>query len=109
MKSLKEKFGQRLQELRKSLGLTQEAIAEKIDMDIPNLSNIENGKRFMTPENIEKIAKALNAEVKDLFDYEHHQPKEKLIIKILEFLKSASAEEVEFIYKSVKNLKEYKK
>ena len=109
MKSLKEKFGQRLQELRKSLGLTQETVAEKIDMDIPNLSNIENGKRFMTPENIEKIAKALNVEVKDLFDYEHHQSKEKLIVKILEFLKSASPEEVEFIYKSVKNLKEYKK
>ncbi len=109
MKTLKEKFGLRIQELRKSLGFTQESVAEKIDMDIPNLSNIENGKRFMTPENIEKIAKALNVEVKDLFDYEHHQPKEKLIIKILEFLKSASPEEVEFIYKSVKNLKEYKK
>jgi len=68
MKTLKEKFGLRLQEIRKSLGLTQENIAERIEMDIPNLSNIENGKRFMTPENIEKIAKALSVEVKDFFD-----------------------------------------
>lgn len=109
MKSLKEKFGLRLQELRKSLGLTQEVVAEKIDMDIPNLSNIENGKRFMSPENIEKIAKALNVDVKDLFDYEHHQTKEKLVGKIQEFLDTAKFEDIEFIYKSIKILKEYKR
>lgn len=109
MKTLKEKFGLRLQELRKSLGLTQESIADKIDMDTPNLSNIENGKRFMTPENIEKIAKALNVEVKDLFDYEHYQSKDVLLLKINEFLETAAQEDVEFVYKFIGNLKQYKK
>lgn len=109
MKTLKEKFGLRLQELRKSLGLTQETIAEKIDLDTPNLSNIENGKRFMSPENIEKIAKALNVEVKDLFDYEHHQSRQQLVSKIHAFLDVAELEDIEFVYKFTTNLQQYKK
>lgn len=109
MKTLKEKFGLRLQELRKSLNLTQENIADKINMDIPNLSNIENGKRFMTPENIEKIAKALNVEVKDLFDYEHLQTKDAIIAKIQTFLSTADPKDIEFVYKTITNLQQYKK
>lgn len=56
MKSLKQKLGARIQEIRKSKNLTQEVLAEKIDMDKPNLSNIECGKRFMTAETLEKLA-----------------------------------------------------
>mgnify|MGYP004577910719 FL=1 len=41
MKSLKQKLGARIQEIRKSKNLTQEVLAEKIDMDKPNLSNID--------------------------------------------------------------------
>ena len=37
MKSLKQKLGARIQEIRKSKNLTQEVLAEKIDMDKPNL------------------------------------------------------------------------
>lgn len=109
MKTLKEKFGHRLQEIRKSLGLTQESVAEKIDMDTPNLSNIENGKRFMSPENIEKIANALGVEVKELFDYEHHNQKENLIEEIKAFLSIADLEDISFVYKFIKDLKQYKK
>jgi len=109
MKSLKEKFGLRLQELRKGLSLTQDNVADKINMDTPNLSNIENGKRFMSPENIEKIAKALNVEVKDLFDYEHFQTKEAIITKIHAFLDTAEQQDLEFVYKFTTNLQQYKK
>jgi transcriptional regulator with XRE-family HTH domain len=107
MKSLKEKFGLRLQELRKSLGLTQDNVAEKINMDTPNLSNIENGKRFMTPQNIEKIADVLGVDVKSLFEFEHHQSKGIVLKEIQEYLDNASPEEIIFIYKTIKNLKEY--
>ena len=109
MSLLKKKFGSRIQELRKSLNLTQENIAEQIDMDKPNLSNIENGKRFTTPQNIEKIATALNVEVKDLFDFEHFQPKDILISKIVDYLKTAEINDIEFIYKFISGLKQYKK
>ena len=55
MPTLKEKLGARIKELRNSLGFSQEKLAELIDMDKPNLSNIERGKRFMTAETLEKL------------------------------------------------------
>ena len=65
---LKEKLGRRIKEIRKARGYSQEQLAELINMDIPNLSNIERGKRFMTAETLEKIAKALDVTEKELFD-----------------------------------------
>ena len=45
--------------LRKQRGITQEQLAEKIGIEIPSLSNIENGKNYPNSETIEKIAKGL--------------------------------------------------
>jgi len=81
-----------------SLSLTQDNVADKINMDTPNLSNIENGKRFMSPENIEKIAKALNVEVKDLFNYEHLQPQDTIIATIQAFLNTANPNLCIYVY-----------
>lgn len=51
--------GKRIFERRKKLGLTQESLAEKSDLTTQFVSNIENGKRGMRPENLMKIANAL--------------------------------------------------
>lgn len=55
---LKE-IGQRIMERRKKLGLTQEALAEKGDVTAQFVSYTEAGKRAMRPENLLKIAAAL--------------------------------------------------
>ena len=55
---LKE-IGQRIMERRKKLGLTQEALAEKGDVTAQFVSYAEAGKRAMRPENLMKIAAAL--------------------------------------------------
>ena len=52
--------GKRILERRKKLGLTQEALAEKSDLTTQFVSNIENGKRGMRPENLMKISRVLN-------------------------------------------------
>ena len=57
--NLKKKFGKRLAELRKKRKLSQEAIAEKIDIAPRNLSKIETGVTFPTIENLEKLIKVL--------------------------------------------------
>lgn len=56
---LKE-IGQRIIERRKKLGLTQEALAEKADVTAQFVSYAEAGKRAMRPENLLKIAAALD-------------------------------------------------
>ncbi|MBR1560224.1 MAG: helix-turn-helix transcriptional regulator [Clostridia bacterium] len=51
--------GQRIIERRKSLGLTQEALAEKADVTTQFVSYAESGKRAMRPENLLKLSVAL--------------------------------------------------
>ena len=108
MKSLKYKFGKRVRELRKSRGLTQEQIAELINIEPPNVSKMENGMHFPQPDKIEKIAKALNVEIYDLFDFEHHNDRIELLNKISIFLKEADLNDIELVYKFINNLKLYK-
>ena len=105
MKSLKQKLGARIQEIRKSKNLTQEVLAEKIDMDKPNLSNIECGKRFMTAETLEKLANALEVEEKELFDFGHIKNREELITLLNNSINNASDSELMYLYKIISALK----
>jgi transcriptional regulator with XRE-family HTH domain len=52
-------IGQRIIKRRKNLGLTQEALAEKAELTTQFVSNAELGKRAMRPENLLKMAAAL--------------------------------------------------
>lgn len=63
MNNIKKRLGRRIQELRKSNKLTQEQLAEKIEIGTSNISYIETGKFYPTPETLGKIAKALNVEI----------------------------------------------
>ena len=52
--------GRRITERRKSLGWTQEELAEKAELTPQFVSYAESGKRAMRPENLLKLSKALN-------------------------------------------------
>lgn len=52
-------IGKRITERRKQLGMTQEMLAEKGDLTPQFVSYAESGKRAMRPENVIKLAKAL--------------------------------------------------
>ena len=52
-------IGKRITERRKKLGMTQEMLAEKGDLTPQFVSYAELGKRAMRPENVIKLAKAL--------------------------------------------------
>ena len=73
MKSTKELLGGRIRELRKGLKMSQEQLSERIDVDPRYVSRIEIGKCFPSLEKLERIAQALNSEMRELFDYEHHR------------------------------------
>ncbi len=71
MKNIKKLLGERIKEIRKSKKLTQEQLAERIGIEIPSLSNIENGKNYPNSETIEKIANGLEMEIFELYIFEH--------------------------------------
>lgn len=104
MTELKKKFGRRLVELRKSKNFNQEHFAEAIDISPRNLSNIENGYTFPTPERIEKIAEVLNCSIKTLFDFEHHKDNNDLLNEILERIKPVTRNRLQDLYKITKAL-----
>lgn len=64
---IKVKFGLRLKELRKRTGLSQEKFALECGLDRTYIAGIESGKRNISLESIEKIAKGLNVSLPELF------------------------------------------
>ena len=85
---MKKMFGQRLRELRTAKKLTQETVAELIDIKPENYSRIENGLSFPKPENIVKLSKVLDVEIAELFQFSHLNDYEKILDAIIEKLKS---------------------
>ncbi len=63
-----KELGERIKELRKKAGLSQEKFALKIDMDRTYFATVESGKRNISLQNIEKIAKGLNVSLSELFE-----------------------------------------
>lgn len=62
-----QKFGQRIKFLRNERGISQEKFALSIDMDRTYYSSVESGKRNISINNIEKIAKGFNVSLEELF------------------------------------------
>ena len=62
---------------RKALGLTQEQVAEKIDVSIQMISNLELGRKAIRPENMVKICTALNVSA-DYLLFGHNSQEENL-------------------------------
>ena len=60
-------FGEKVRELRKEKGLSQEELSYKSDLHRTYIGMIERAEKNITLVNIEKIAKALNVELKDFF------------------------------------------
>ena len=75
-------FGNRIKEIRKKEKLTQEKLAEMVGLDVQTISRIETGYYFTSFENLEKIATALNVDIKDLFDFQHLENREILRSKL---------------------------
>jgi transcriptional regulator with XRE-family HTH domain len=61
------RFGQRLRALREATGLSQEAFADRCQLDRTYISGIERGRRNLSLLNIDRIAKALRVPLKELF------------------------------------------
>lgn len=64
---IKHKFGNRIKELRKLKGLSQERLANEAEIDRTYLPSIEKGERNVSIEVVEKLANALGVKIKDLF------------------------------------------
>ena len=97
-------FGKRIKELRKQKGYTQEQLSELLGVFQKQIGNIETGTTFTTMNNLEKLANIFGVEIKDLFVFNQHKEKKELIEEINHFISIASYEQIQFIYKIIKNV-----
>ncbi len=64
-----EKFGQRMQKIRKEAGFSQEELAAKLAMHRTYVGMVERGERNPTIRTLYKIAKALKVSSSDLLPF----------------------------------------
>lgn len=98
MGELKVLFGQRLKNLRLAKGLTQEELAERAGLHPTFIGIIERGKQSASLDSVEKLARALEIEVRQFFSPfprgKVGEEKERLILKLGNILRERSAEKV---------------
>lgn len=66
---IQEKVGQRIRELRWQLGISQEELAARANLDRTYITSVERGKRNISIVNLEKISIALEVPLKVFFDF----------------------------------------
>lgn len=59
MSDFKKLLGKRIKEIRKSKNLTQEKLAELINIEVPSMSYIETGKFAPSVETLQKLSEVL--------------------------------------------------
>ncbi len=101
--NIKKQLGQRIKELRKKRGLSQEKLSEKLDISQNALSFIETGENFFTSDTLEKLITALEIEPEELFTFKHLQPKNDLLNEIVEILQN-NPEKIQEVYKITRAL-----
>lgn len=68
MIDIRYKIGQRIKEIRRERGLSQELLATISNIDRTYINGVENGKRNISIINLDKIINALNISYQAFFD-----------------------------------------
>lgn len=104
--NIKKEFGEKIKRIRKKRKLTQEQLAEMIDISPRNLSGIEIGANFVKAETLEKLLKALNITTEELFANDHLRDSKILIKYINNSIKNFEndRDKLELVYKIVQFL-----
>ncbi|QNK57428.1 helix-turn-helix domain-containing protein [Paenibacillus sp. PAMC21692] len=69
MSDLVEKVGERIRQLRKEKGLSQERLAECSGLHTNYIGQVERGEKNLTLETLEKIVAGLDVSLEELFRF----------------------------------------
>ena len=96
---IRDILGSNLKRYRTYRQLTQAELAEKLDISIPFLSDVENGRKWISPNTLVKFASVLNIEPYELFKPENASSSE-----ITVSLTNWSNDIIEAVTKTVKKI-----
>ena len=103
---VKQEFGKKIKRMRLNRGLTQEELAEAVDLSQCALSGIETGENFASAETIDKLVSALDTTLEELFATNHLKVEEDLRQEIDEKLNSLNndSEKLVIVYNVIQSL-----
>ena len=87
-------MGQRIGARRKALGMTQEALAEKLDVSPQMISNLELGKKAIRPENLAHVCAVLDLSADFVLTGSNHNTQ---LDAVTEKMVSLSHQELELV------------
>lgn len=108
--TISEQIGQRVREIRTSLGLTQQEVAEKAGLGLNTVSRIERGQQGVNFENIARIADSFDVPFRDFCDIESKTSdvrKEGQLKALIEMLEDAPPDKLALIYELVESVYEW--
>ncbi|MDR9506928.1 helix-turn-helix transcriptional regulator [Brevibacillus agri] len=80
MADILELVGKRIRDIRKTKNLSQEQLGEKSGFHFTYIGGLERGERNISLVNLAKIAKALEVNIHDFFNFEQELSEEKQAI-----------------------------
>ena len=108
----KKSLGLKIKFLRTSMGMSQEKLAELINISPRNLSKIETDLSFPSAENLYKISRVLNFDMNEVFD-ENFNSRPALnsiqIAKLFSDLNDLSQDDLKIVISLVKTIKKIRK
>lgn len=96
-----EYIGAKIREYRKRKKISQEVLAEMINMNTRSILRIENSQSFPSLETLEKIAKALEIKLSDFFEQKIYENKTEIINEINEIINNMEYEDLKKFYKAI--------
>lgn len=100
-------LARRMRSRRKTLGLTQEQLAEKADLSANYIAKLELGDRIPSFSTLVCIAEALDIEVYELLSVSKGRPDIGAAQEIERVMKSLNEEDAEFLLSELQNIAHY--
>lgn len=104
--TLKENLGKKIKEYRQLQGISQEELAEQLDISQQTLSKIECGKNFLTSETLERISSVLGVNTYELFMFEEYNTQAEMLVEIEKYISiiKSNPQKLAFVKNMVKEV-----
>lgn len=92
-------IGERIAEIRNKRGFTQEKLAEKVNYSANHIAKLESARTNPSFELLIGIAKALDVQIKDLFDFNNLHTVEYMKKDLIRTIENTDSNTIQLLYK----------
>ena len=110
MADVKRLIGERIRQVRKEKGLSQEKLGYESELHCTHIGSIERGQKNWSIDTLIKVAKGLNVDISDLFNFFIPPADAKKLKKsLIENINTSSPETIKMLSDLLTGLKSFKR